>query len=115
MNSICIIGIGSPFGTDRAGWQVATELSAQNFCTRFAPDEASIHSHETPASMLLFADGAEILLLIDAIANDLEPGEIRQISLQTLASQQDTWSSHGLGLKEMLEVLPNPPDHTFIF
>jgi hydrogenase maturation protease len=98
-----IVGVGSPFGDDRAGW-VATELLRTS--PLVAEEQAgavAVSCCETPASLLAQDYGdAEALVVVDAIRSGASPGTIRRLSGAELGQVQTPWSSHGLHIAEAL-------------
>lgn len=115
MTRIRIIGIGSPLGMDQIGWLITSELSKRHFSAGFPPDTVSIFTHSTPASAALEVEGAALVLVVDAVRGEVTPNRIYRLSLDELASMDSCLSSHGLGLKEMLGILPGPQAPVTIF
>ena len=97
-----IIGLGSPFGDDRVGWHVATELAA-----RLPAQRARVRCLDRPGPALLDAmAGYRDGILIDAAQTGRAPGTIlRRRPAQLAASMaagRSVGSSHVLGLAETL-------------
>jgi len=116
---IRVIGIGSPFGADRIGWEVAEALRE-----RLAPDPIGVERGNAAGVQIELADrpGVELLhlmdqarevILVDAI---LVPGarraRVRWVERAELEACSSSHSSHGLGVAEALalgEVLARLP------
>jgi hydrogenase maturation protease len=99
---VFIVGVGSPFGDDRAGWVAADMLSASPLVTRWA---GAVHvSHcDTPASLLLQDYGAaDALVVIDAVASGAPPGTVQRLCGAELGHAGAPWSSHGLHIADVL-------------
>ena len=104
MNSIRIIGIGSPYGDDQLGWTVVELLRTELF---EAKQKISLLRCETPATELLaYLDQAQFAILVDAIHTDLPVGQVcawHQLSVLPTTSV----SSHGLNLATLLQLAAN--------
>ena len=107
MPRVTVIGIGSPFGDDRAGWRLAENLAGSA-----EAGAAAIVVCRSPASELpgLLA-AAEVAILVDAVASGGAPGTVYRLS----GPHWPAWvngpvSSHGLGLQAMLELLKTLED-----
>jgi hydrogenase maturation protease len=73
---IRVIGIGSPFGDDAAGLEVARKLAAATLpgCEIIAADRPG-------ATLIDLLDGADAVILIDAVKSGSEPGMIHDLDL----------------------------------
>ncbi len=99
---IFVVGIGSPFGDDRAGWVAADMLSASPTVTR-APGAVYVSHCETPASLLLQDYGAaEALVVIDAVTSGAPPGTVQRLCGAELGRTSAPLSSHGLHIADAL-------------
>ncbi len=108
-----VIGVGSPFGCDRLGWEVADELARKGLAAGFPAGRLSIRSCDRPGAALLdIMAGAELAIIIDAMTAGLPPGTIRCFSAEELDSDAALLSSHGFGvastlaLGQALDMLP---------
>jgi hydrogenase maturation protease len=107
-----IIGIGSPWGDDQAGWRVVELLQGET--PRAAGHwEALICSH--PAVELAGQlRGAGAAVLVDAQRTGVLPGTVCRYQGKSALARAETLSSHGLGVAEILrliravESLPDP-------
>ncbi len=96
--AVRVIGLGSPFGDDRIGWQVVALLAEQSL-----PAGADAVSCENPGRDLLpLLDGMPHVILVDALRGAGHPGEIVRCTHDDLAKAPSRWSSHGLGVVDML-------------
>lgn len=107
-----IVAIGSPFGDDQLGWEIAHRL------TSHIPDAYPIVTLDRPGMTLIshFSD-ASVVLIIDAIQSDAPPGTIHWLSGEDIPKvHQQPSSSHDIGVKEIyqlsktLSLLPNQLD-----
>ena len=98
--AVRVIGLGSPFGDDRIGWQVVALLVEDSL-----PAGADAVSCENPGRDLLpLLDGMPHVILVDALRGAGRPGEILRCTRDDLAKAPDRWSSHGLGVVDMLDL-----------
>ena len=105
MKSLRIIGIGNPFaGDDAVGIHVAQRLKTHNFggVEIFAVSQVGVE-------LLDLMDGAETVILIDAVKSGKDSGTIHCLEsscgmdqLVHLAHSSNTSSTHAFGLGQVL-------------
>ena len=96
--SLIVVGAGSPFGDDQAGWHVAAELTI-----RLPALRRHILVRDRPGAALLNdLAGSDSALLIDAAATGDPPGTIRELDIRELTEADHLWSGHALGVAETL-------------
>lgn len=116
MNTIRIIGTGSPFGQDQLGMQVIDALEAKRFLDRFPPSLISLHRSDRPGAALLelFRD-ADTVILIDAMSvPENQKMFVRWVEARELLMEPALFSSHNFGISEALQlgrVLGELPRH----
>ncbi len=95
---IRVIGIGSPFGDDRAGLEVARRLAAE------PPAGATVCLADRPGVDLLeLIDGAAAVILLDAARSEAPAGTVHDLALDDVPRAPLRFvSSHGLGVAEVL-------------
>lgn len=96
---IRVIGVGSPFGADRAGW-LAVEYLRGGLADGALPLRLEIADRPGMQLVGLLA-GAEVVVIIDALRGG-QPGEVRIVDLDELAGTSESHSSHGFGVAEAL-------------
>ncbi len=98
---IRILGIGSPLGDDEAGWLVAKVLQQTLDLNKIA-----ISMHDRPgANLIRLMQGADIVVLIDAILTGATPGNFYRLEgNEILQALQNQTSTHGFGLAEALKL-----------
>jgi hydrogenase maturation protease len=93
---IRVIGIGSPFGDDRAGLEVAARIAAA------PPPEVEVVPADRPGVDLVeLLDGAGAAIVIDAVRSGAPAGTVHDFDLHALpALRMALVSSHGVGVAE---------------
>jgi hydrogenase maturation protease len=100
MNSrVQIIGIGSPFGDDRFGWEVAEALRHSAAMNAVASGRIQILSLDRPGAMLpAHWQETDIVILLDAVRSGAAPGTRHCLEARDLPDTGMLCSSHGFGL-----------------
>ncbi len=94
---IRIIGVGSPFGADRLGWEAVDHLQTRT------EDGCELIKLDRPGPGLLrYLEGAQQVVIIDAVVQGCAAGEPVLVSLETLADPAELTSCHGFGVAEAL-------------
>jgi len=101
MKSIAIIGIGSPYGADQAGWRLIEMLEREPDLQSFTNVSLDFIKCMHPDMMLLDSlSGSDYAILIDAVQGGLK-GNVIQVDKQEIL-ENTRLSTHSLGVKEML-------------
>lgn len=110
-----IIGVGSPFGVDRLGWDAIDAL--QLSCKGLDP-VLELVKLETPLELLGGAlQAAEAVIIIDALGGE-GSADIVRISREQLLAEPVLLSSHGFGVSEALalaEALQELPRNLLLY
>jgi hydrogenase maturation protease len=97
MSSVRVIGVGTPFGDDRAGLEIAARVAAA------APRGCDVVATERPGSELIeLLHGSGATILLDAVRSGAAAGTIHDLPLDDLAPPRPAMSSHGIGIAEAL-------------
>lgn len=98
--ALLIIGIGSPFGDDRVGWEVIEQLQRMTL-----PSGVQLLSLDRPGVELIERmQGHARVILIDAVhSEDHPPGTCLELTSGPLR-RHDNASTHGFGLAETLRL-----------
>jgi hydrogenase maturation protease len=99
--AVRVIGIGSPFGGDRAGWDVAEALD------RRPPPGVALRSvlcRAPAAELAAQLRGAGLAVMIDAVQDGREPGTVSTLDAAALRTARRL-SGHGVGVAEVLALL----------
>lgn len=110
---IRIIGLGSPFGDDRAGWLVVEALKPH-----IGPDIDAVALDRPGSALINWFSDVDRLILVDAVAGENTPGDIVEINDIAMLHQQDNVSSHQLDLAATLELartLGQLPKHLSLY
>lgn len=103
---ILILGIGSPFADDQAGWFVADQLShLESLQTLISAGKLVIEAENRPGLSLLdwLHYDYEQIILVDMVKTNLaETGNIYQLKAQEIIGFSGMLSSHNLGVSPSL-------------
>lgn len=115
MNQIKILGIGSPFGDDQAGWRVAEFLKQE----LFSDPLLTIESHDRPGVRLIeLMNNASTVFLIDAVKSGALPGTIHRLKNNEIYDLNTMISTHDMGVAQALELgrsLNALPEHIILY
>lgn len=115
MSGGVIVGIGSELGVDRIGLDIVDALANEPFVGSL---NCSLYRCCAPARTLpSVLPGAPWALLIDAVRAGGQPGTALRVERDDLASDQDSASSHGIGVSAtlaLLDLLGELPNRTVI-
>ncbi|WP_455366513.1 hydrogenase maturation protease [Kaarinaea lacus] len=102
MTSIVIVGIGSPYEADQAGWLIVEMLKQDLELLALNNGNINFVICEHPGSMLLdtIAD-VDYAILIDALEGGRR-GDVVRVEKQQLLGDFIQLSTHNLGVKEIL-------------
>ena len=101
---IRVLGIGSDNGADQLGFLAARQLETSGFAARYTACPVDIAICPSPALLAARYSPARALILIDAWRSGQPAGTVRHFSLDDIGSQQTPASSHGIDLKQALEI-----------
>ncbi len=110
-----IIGVGSPFGADCAGWRVIEYLQTAGFPERFPRLDWQTLDRPGPGLIEWFA-GMDLVVIVDAVLGGV-PGQPRFVDVAALIDDGAGLSTHGFGVSEaltMAEALDDLPAHLVI-
>ena len=97
---IRLIGIGSPFGDDAAGLEVARLLA------KAPPPSCEVIAADRPGTALVdLLEGADTAILIDAVRSGAPPGTIHEFAFDELDRHTARFvSSHDLGVVAAIQL-----------
>jgi hydrogenase maturation protease len=101
VKDLLVVGVGSPFGDDRLGWQALDALQASGW--RPAGFRVRYAKADRPGTGLLELFAAtDAAVLLDALLAQEPAGGARLVGRQELALWAQRTSSHALGVAEVL-------------
>lgn len=101
--NVLILGVGSPFGADRLGWQAVAALERRPLAAEFPHLAIRCEQSDRPGSRLLTLLGqADAAIIIDAMRAGLPEGRVRRFSVAELGAEAGLMSTHGFGVAEAL-------------
>ncbi|HID49094.1 MAG TPA: hydrogenase maturation protease [Chromatiales bacterium] len=102
MTRLVVIGIGSPHGADRLGWQVIARLQDHPLIRGMDPDQVGLHCCDRPGLGLLeYLKGVGVAILVDAVAGGTA-GRLVRLTREQLVVKPAGFSSHAAGVAEAL-------------
>jgi len=105
MGRVVVVGIGSPFGADRIGWEVVENLKQGEALHGFPAGRVATVLCDRPGARLLEQmRGADAAILVDAVQCGAEPGTVLRIEADAIGDAQAPLSSHGFGVAAALDL-----------
>lgn len=102
---IKVIGIGSPFGDDRIGWEVVKGLQQIQIIKKVDPSKITFEIQDRPGIRLLEAiKNCPYVFLIDALKTGAAVGTIHQFKNQDIEHLETRLSTHDLNLGDTLSL-----------
>lgn len=100
-----IIGLGSTFGLDQAGWRMIDALAQGTAFTSFPTGFVSLRQCSDPARLAGLAVGAALVIIIDAVHAPEHAGELLRLTADDLHADGVRLSSHGHGVTEAMDLV----------
>ncbi len=102
MSRVQVLGVGSPWGDDQAGWLTIDALLARGVRPG---DGIFIEKLDRPGARLIpLLENASWVILIDAMQSGDRPGRIRRFDQQDWPGYRQGLSSHGFGVLDTLSL-----------
>ncbi len=118
MNSVCIIGVGSPIGSDSVGWDAIDKLERIGFLAKLPVGKVILEKLDRPGvGLLQYMRGADLAIIIDALVSTKEPGSVVALRSDEIVQQEGLLSGHGLGVADAIAlgyVLGDLPEHLLL-
>jgi len=115
----CIIGIGSPFGDDQLGWHIVDMLQQDTRLAQLPRQQMTFIKTDRPGARLLeLMQGAEMVIMIDAMESGASPGTIKCFEGHEIEALISPLSSHGFGVGSALKLgqaLGNLPNKVILY
>lgn len=117
-SKILILGIGSPFGDDRFGWEAVEALRHSAAMSAVASGRIEISALDRPGAMLPgHWRETDIVILLDAVRSGAPPGTRHHIDVNDISGAGTLCSSHGFGIVSAIglaQVLGNMPSRLLV-
>ncbi len=98
--SLLVLGVGSPQGADRLGWQLVERLRG-----RVSDDAVRLVASDRPGPALLgLLEGVDGAIIVDAVVGDCEVGTVVRLDASALADDGRAFSSHELGVAQAISL-----------
>ena len=114
MPRLTIIGIGSPFADDRAGWNVVENLLASKQVAAYGEHVVVTICRSPVSELLSLLMNADIAIVVDAVRYCGSPGTIYRLTdIDSPLPATKVLSSHGIDLSTMCtlaETLGHSPE-----
>ena len=119
MSELLVLGIGSPFGDDRLGWDVISLLQQRPRLLPYMPNTLSLQCCDRPGLRLLeLIRNAKQVFLVDALKTNTTPGKVHRLCNDEITAQCNSLSSHEIGVAQALQlgkVLQQLPSEISLF
>lgn len=103
--SVRIIGVGSPFGDDRLGWDAVDAVERSGLLDSYTQARVSVQRLNRPDASLLEALAAPgLVVLVDAMRSGAVPGTVREVDSENLEATGALVSTHGFGIESALQL-----------
>ena len=104
MKPITVVGIGSPFGADRIGWEVVEYLKNDHALQTLCENRVCLLACDRPGLLLLeYIKNTSLAILVDAIDGG-EAGKINYLQQDQLLLSKQNLSSHSAGVADALKL-----------
>lgn len=105
MSITAVLGIGSPFGDDRVGWQVIKLLEQNASIKNYIPNSLHLECHDRPGTNLFaLTQSASKIILIDAVKTGAAIGTCHQFQQKEIEQLYPSISTHGIGIGYALKL-----------
>lgn len=103
--TILILGVGSPFGDDRLGWEAVEALRCSAIIGAMPPGRVELSMLDRPGALLpMHWREADIVILLDAVRSGATPGTRHNLDARDLSGTGALCSSHGFGVVSAVEL-----------
>ncbi|KAF0192839.1 MAG: hydrogenase maturation protease [Gammaproteobacteria bacterium] len=103
MSPIIVIGVGSPFGIDRLGWDIVRLLQKHGVLKPLVPDTLTLESADRPGTRLVaMMKGAELAIIIDVVQSGMEAGTVVRLNQDDIHNAPHQVSVHGFGVADVI-------------
>lgn len=108
MIELLILGVGSPFGDDRLGWEVVRLLQQNEGLCHFSPGKLQFAIADRPGmGLLTLMQNAKTVFLIDAVKTGAKQGSVIYLKNEGIKMLNSFCSTHDLGIATALAIGKN--------
>ncbi|STX43998.1 hydrogenase expression/formation protein [Legionella donaldsonii] len=105
MIELLILGIGSPFGDDRLGWEVVQGLQKKKALQGYSTQQLQFMACDRPGLNLLdWMQQAKTVFLIDAVRTGAKAGSLLYLENEEIKTINSIQSTHEFGLANTIEM-----------
>ena len=102
-DSVLVIGIGSPHGSDSLGWDVIKILQQDEILSQ--QPGLSLLCMDRPGIQLLdVMKSSDRVILVDAVSTTQPLGSLVRLTMDDIKAGNNKMSTHGIGIAETLEI-----------
>jgi hydrogenase maturation protease len=103
MTPVIVIGVGSPFGVDRLGWDIIHLLNERDDLRELIDDKLTLLTSDRPGTKLIeIMKGADKAIIIDIIQSGMEPGSVVHLNEDDVQNAPQQVSVHGFGVADVI-------------
>ena len=103
MTPVVVIGVGSPFGVDRLGWDIVHLLEEREDMRELINDKLTLLTADRPGTKLIeMMKGAKKAIIIDVIQSGMEPGSVVHLNEDDVQNAPQQVSVHGFGVADVI-------------
>lgn len=103
MSPVVVIGVGSPFGIDRLGWDVIKLLQQHPDIKPLVPDTVTLESADRPGTKLIaMMKGAELAIVVDLVHSGMATGTVVCLDQDHIEQAPHQVSVHGFGVADVI-------------
>ncbi len=100
-----MLGVGSPQGADRLGWDVVEVLQGEGALGDRTPAGVEVRALDRPGAALLeYLGGREAVVVVDAVALGEPRGTLVRLEGSAIEAAPARVSSHGFGVADALSL-----------
>lgn len=105
MIELLILGIGSPFGDDRLGWEVVHGLQQKKALQAYSTQQLQFMSCDRPGlNLLSLMQNARTVFLIDAVRTGAKAGSLFYLENEEIKTINSIQSTHEFGMANTIEM-----------
>jgi len=104
MMRVRIVGVGSPCGDDRIGWDAVAAIRERGLACDHCALALETCCCGPPAALFALFREVDAVIVVDAMKSGAPVGTVRKLAPDELAGKPCPLSSHGLGVAQCIEL-----------